>query len=159
MDAVDTIANVPHGVTNALCRYWKCVESGTSHEDALQLASSSDGSRSCLASALRLFQDVYSLSVDNEQSSSGDPVSVIDIADHREHTDAAEIQDSIRHVDYLLDLLEPRERDVLCYRFGVRGFEQQTLSQTGRKFDISKERVRQIETRALSKLAAAVCSA
>ena len=55
----------------------------------------------------------------------------------------------------LLLELGPREREVVVARFGL-GREAETLEQIGKRFDITRERVRQIEARALRKLAALV---
>jgi RNA polymerase primary sigma factor len=50
--------------------------------------------------------------------------------------------------------LSPREREVVVARFGLGDSEAETLEQIGRRYDITRERVRQIEARALRKLAA-----
>jgi RNA polymerase sigma factor (sigma-70 family) len=52
----------------------------------------------------------------------------------------------------LLVLLTPREREVLTLRFGLDCGESRTLDQVGAHFDLSRERIRQIEARAMSKL-------
>ncbi len=51
-----------------------------------------------------------------------------------------------------LDSLEPRLRDVLERRFGLAGGNPQTLEHIGRELGITRERVRQLETRALKEL-------
>ncbi len=51
-----------------------------------------------------------------------------------------------------LDVLTERERQVLEYRFGLLDGEEQTLEEVSRHFDITRERVRQIEAKALRKL-------
>jgi len=52
----------------------------------------------------------------------------------------------------LLDHLSSQERDVLALRFGLDGAERLTLAEIGRQLDVSRERVRQIELKALRKL-------
>jgi RNA polymerase primary sigma factor len=51
-----------------------------------------------------------------------------------------------------LDRLEPRLRDVLERRFGLAGGTPQTLEHIGKELGITRERVRQLETRALKEL-------
>ncbi|MHC5538203.1 sigma-70 family RNA polymerase sigma factor, partial [Singulisphaera rosea] len=60
-----------------------------------------------------------------------------------------EIDDTVSR---LLQHLQPREREVLSLRFGLVGEPEMSLSQVGRLLKISKERVRQIQTRAFVKL-------
>ncbi|WP_437727450.1 RNA polymerase sigma factor RpoD/SigA [Sorangium sp. So ce861] len=52
----------------------------------------------------------------------------------------------------LLQSLTPREREVLRLRFGLDGEQTHTLAEIGGMFSVSRERVRQIEENALSKL-------
>ena len=51
-----------------------------------------------------------------------------------------------------LDALKPRERRVICSRFGLLDEEEQTLEAIGRELQCTKERVRQIQVVALQKL-------
>ncbi len=55
-------------------------------------------------------------------------------------------------LEQILDSLRPRERDVLKLRFGLNDGNKRTLEEIGQLFGVSRERVRQIETRALNKL-------
>ncbi len=52
----------------------------------------------------------------------------------------------------VLEALPPREREVIELRYGIAGGRQHTLEEVGRAFDITRERVRQIESRTLKKL-------
>ncbi len=51
-----------------------------------------------------------------------------------------------------LKMLSPKEEGVLRRRFGMDNGRTHTLEEIGRQLDISRERVRQIEKRALEKL-------
>jgi RNA polymerase primary sigma factor len=55
-------------------------------------------------------------------------------------------------IERILNTLRPRERDVLKLRFGLNDGNKRTLEEIGQLFGVSRERVRQIETRALNKL-------
>lgn len=53
----------------------------------------------------------------------------------------------------ILERLDPRERDIITTRFGLEaGTEPQTLEKVGSQFGVTKERIRQLEARALRKL-------
>jgi RNA polymerase sigma factor (sigma-70 family) len=56
-------------------------------------------------------------------------------------------------VAQFLDLLNAREREVLVRRFGLDDGEPDTLEEIGSSFGLTRERIRQIETQALKKLA------
>jgi len=55
-------------------------------------------------------------------------------------------------VQGMLDRLNDRERHILISRYGIGGADEQTLEQLGRELGVTKERVRQIESRAQEKL-------
>jgi RNA polymerase primary sigma factor len=52
----------------------------------------------------------------------------------------------------LLSTLQPREEKILRLRFGIDGQPAETLEKIGKTFKVSKERIRQIEKKALRKL-------
>ncbi len=52
----------------------------------------------------------------------------------------------------LLDYLNPREREILSLRFGLQGEQPLTLDEVGQMFNVTRERIRQIEAKALTKL-------
>ena len=56
------------------------------------------------------------------------------------------------NVERMLAALPQRERDVLEMRYGILGGRASTLEEVGRAFNITRERVRQIENRTLKKL-------
>ena len=57
-----------------------------------------------------------------------------------------------REVNALLGALNERERTIIASRFGLDRGEPRTLAETGEQLDLSRERVRQIETRAMARL-------
>ncbi len=63
------------------------------------------------------------------------------------------LRDSLRRdLQQLLSELTTRERDVIRMRFGLRDGQPYSLAEIGRALDLSRERVRQIEAKALQKL-------
>ncbi|MEK9147215.1 MAG: RNA polymerase sigma factor RpoD [Patescibacteria group bacterium] len=56
------------------------------------------------------------------------------------------------HIREVLSSLSPREAKVLEYRFGLEDGKQRTLEEVGREFGVTRERIRQIEAKAIRKL-------
>jgi RNA polymerase primary sigma factor len=56
------------------------------------------------------------------------------------------------HLEAILDTLSERERGIIQMRFGFLGHEPGTLDRVGKAFGVSRERIRQIESKTLSKL-------
>jgi RNA polymerase primary sigma factor len=52
----------------------------------------------------------------------------------------------------VLDSLTPREAKVLRMRFGIEMSTDHTLEEVGKQFDVTRERIRQIEAKAIRKL-------
>ena len=55
-------------------------------------------------------------------------------------------------IEDMLNTLSDREREVLHYRFGLEDGHSYTLEEVGKKFNVTRERIRQIEAKALRKL-------
>ena len=56
------------------------------------------------------------------------------------------------HIDMLLEDLKERERQVIVLRFGLEDGHPRTLEEVGKEFNVTRERIRQIEAKALRKL-------
>jgi len=59
-----------------------------------------------------------------------------------------------KELESMLDVLDEREKQIIKMRYGLSGEEPKTLEEAGEKLGISRERVRQLEQRALKKLKA-----
>jgi len=55
-------------------------------------------------------------------------------------------------LDSVLDTLTNREKRILELRFGIEDGRSRTLEEVGKEFDVTRERIRQIEAKALRKL-------
>ncbi len=56
------------------------------------------------------------------------------------------------HIDILLEDLKDREKQVIILRFGLEDGHPRTLEEVGKEFNVTRERIRQIEAKALRKL-------
>jgi RNA polymerase primary sigma factor len=74
------------------------------------------------------------------------------IADDYSIEDLIISSDLKNNLNELLDTLDPRSRAVIIKRFGLNGGEPMTLEEIGKEFDVTRERIRQIEAKALRKL-------
>jgi len=102
--------------------------------------------------ALRSAEETVSLEGpvgDDESSALGD---FIEDEDAPSPMDAAAREMLREQVQHALASLSERERDVLELRFGLKDGKEHTLEEVSRFFDVTRERVRQIEAKALRKL-------
>lgn len=67
--------------------------------------------------------------------------------DHLDHTDSLKIE-----IDRHLKMLTARQKETICYFFGIGESRSMSLEDIGQKFDLTPERVRQIKDKALQKL-------
>ena len=76
------------------------------------------------------------------------------VADNNTVTPEANIESVMlrEHIDVLLQDLKDREREVIILRLGLRDGHPRTLEEVGKIFCVTRERIRQIEAKALRKL-------
>ena len=86
---------------------------------------------------------------EEEDSSLGDFVSDPHALDPYEYTAKMKLREEL---DEVLSTLTEREERVLRLRFGLIDGRQRTLEEVGREFNVTRERIRQIEAKALRKL-------
>jgi RNA polymerase primary sigma factor len=100
----------------------------------------------------RISQDTTSLSTpvgDDEDSFLGDFIEDTTQMSPYEETSKELLRESIEEV---LSSLDERETKVLSFRFGLMGETPKTLEEVGKIFNVTRERIRQIEAKALRKL-------
>ncbi len=73
-------------------------------------------------------------------------------------SEGAQDSELSRHTSALLSTLSEREERILRLRFGIGERSDHTLEEVGRDFSLTRERIRQIEARALAKLRAPNCA-
>jgi RNA polymerase primary sigma factor len=118
-----------------------------------ELAARLDISLSKLRLVLKATQGTISLETPVNTKDETSKLSDFLIDENHESPDIRVAQDNLTsEVEKVLSSLRPRERDVLKLRFGLMDGNKRTLEEIGQLFGVSRERVRQIETRAINKL-------
>jgi RNA polymerase primary sigma factor len=97
---------------------------------------------------------IYNLTPQTDQAEAGWSLGEM-VMDERMRSPEDELveHDNLRHVLERLDTMDAREATVLRMRFGLEDEEPKTLKEIGESLGLTRERVRQIETEALNKLA------
>ncbi len=101
---------------------------------------------------LKIAQEPVSLETpigEEEDSHLGD---FIPDEDASEPSEAASFSLLREQLEEVLDTLAPREKKVLELRFGIADGRTRTLEEVGKEFNVTRERIRQIEAKALRKL-------
>jgi RNA polymerase primary sigma factor len=127
------------------------LENGTTIDPALKRKWSQESNK--IRDILRISQDP--MSMDTPVGSEDDSTTMGDfIADESmaEPVDAASKELLREQIRKALDFLTDRERQVLELRFGLIDGKDHTLEQVGQEFNVTRERIRQIEAKALRKL-------
>lgn len=93
-------------------------------------------------------------SVDMPVGNDGDKALLDLIADENESGPENQLHHSDMHnnIVHWLDVLNPKQREVLARRFGLLGYEPATLEDVGIEIGLTRERVRQIQVESLKRL-------
>lgn len=102
---------------------------------------------------MKIKQDISSLDAsvrdDEEDSVLGDFIEDEDTATPEESATGQLLKE---HVKIMLSALSEREQKILKLRFGLEDGRSHTLEEVGQEFNVTRERIRQIEAKALAKL-------
>ncbi len=101
---------------------------------------------------LKISRDPISMETpvgEDDDSCLGDFIGDTNTLSPSEQADCSSLAEAIRDV---LKTLDPRESKVLCMRFGIDMNTDHTLEEVGKQFEVTRERIRQIEAKALRKL-------
>ena len=101
---------------------------------------------------LKISQEPVSLETpigEEDDSNLGDFVADVNTVTPEGNVESVMLRD---HIDALLGDLKERERQVIELRFGLRDGHPRTLEEVGKEFNVTRERIRQIEAKALRKL-------
>ncbi|MBI4532986.1 MAG: sigma-70 family RNA polymerase sigma factor [Candidatus Melainabacteria bacterium] len=102
--------------------------------------------------AFNASKDLLSLDAQCGDESDNTLADIIEDQDAPGPDEAAASELLLRHVDELLSSLTSRERDVIQMRYGLHADRSLSLEELGKMLGLTRERVRQIELRAMQKL-------
>ena len=142
LDAVNKLTRTQRELTQVLGRAPTVVE----------LAQDLDLDEARVAELKRIAQDTVSLETpvgEDEDGTLGDLVEDVDSEAPADMATFASLQDQLA---LALEGLNDREREVLVMRFGLADGRTRTLEEVGSHFNVTRERIRQLETKALAKL-------
>ena len=117
-----------------------------------ELAEEMDMPEDKIRKVMKIAKDPISMETpvgDDEDSSLGDFIEDTNIPNPAEVADRESMAETVHA---MLDSLSPREAKVLRMRFGIDMNTDHTLEEVGKQFDVTRERIRQIEAKALRKL-------
>ncbi|NGR09526.1 RNA polymerase sigma factor RpoD [bacterium SGD-2] len=123
-----------------------------SEPDPATLAQKMDMPEEKVRKILKIAKEPISMETpigDDDDSHLGDFIEDVGTLSPAESALHGSMRDVVKEV---LDSLTPREAKVLRMRFGIEMSTDQTLEEVGKQFDVTRERIRQIEAKALRKL-------
>ncbi len=117
-----------------------------------ELAAEVDMPEEKVAEVLRYSAEPRSLSEPFREGSDAELGDFVDDRERQQPVDAATLELFVLNATKLLGTLDERERRIISLRFGFDRGEPRTLKEVGMHFDVTHERIRQIEARAMSKM-------
>ena len=105
-----------------------------------------------IAEVMKIAQDPVSLETPDGEEDDSHLGDFIQDSEIKEPAESASYNMLRQQLSEVMQTLSPRECKVLRLRFGLEDGRAHTLEEVGREFDVTRERVRQIEAKALRKL-------
>ena len=105
-----------------------------------------------LTALMRRAADPVSLSEPLSEDGDGELADLVADRSATSPVDAAATALLPAEIAKLMASLTPREREILTLRFGLKGGEPRTLEEVGQHFHVCRERIRQIQAKAMTKL-------
>lgn len=141
---------------NKLLRTQRRMTQKINHEPSLEeLSKELDMPVDKIEYIMKIKQDISSLDAtvgrdgDDDDSVLGDFIEDKDVASPEDSATSQLLREQIMEV---LETLSDRERKIITMRFGLGGGKSHTLEEVGQEFAVTRERIRQIEAKALAKL-------
>jgi len=117
-----------------------------------ELAKALDMSEEKVMEIMQIAREPASLETpigEEDDSNLGDFVADANVLTPEQNVESVMLRE---HIDTLLEDLKDRERQVIVLRFGLEDGHPRTLEEVGKEFNVTRERIRQIEAKALRKL-------
>ena len=118
----------------------------------LELAAALDMTEEKVLEIMQIAREPASLETpigEEDDSNLGDFVADINTVTPEQNIESVMLRE---HIDLLLEDLKDREKQVIVLRFGLEDGHPRTLEEVGKEFNVTRERIRQIEAKALRKL-------
>ena len=118
----------------------------------LELAAALDMTEEKVLEIMQIAREPASLETpigEEDDSNLGDFVADINTVTPEQNIESVMLRE---HIDLLLQDLKDREKQVIILRFGLEDGHPRTLEEVGKEFNVTRERIRQIEAKALRKL-------
>lgn len=153
------LIRIPVNKSNDLIRINRMIDKYNDKNEAVdfdEIAEELGIDRSAVVNLINIACPVVSLdkSLDADDDSGNGKASVHDVipSDLPSAEDELEAEDERRRIESVIDTLPEREREVIRMRYGFNNFGEMCLEDIGQVFNLTKERIRQLEIEALAML-------
>jgi RNA polymerase primary sigma factor len=120
--------------------------------DASEIAQELGISENSVSETIAISSNHVSLDAPLKDTDSSSLVDVIQANSNNNPEDELKTISLNKEIKYMLDFLTDREKEIIKLYYGIENETAYTLDEIGRKFNITRERVRQIKSKAISRL-------